>query len=315
MNQRIQQGGLQVAAELHDFICNEALPETSISSDNFWQAFEKIITELTPKNKALLAKRDELQLSIDHWHKNNPQNADVNLYQSFLKDIGYLVDAGEDFAITTSNVDDEIAQIAGPQLVVPVTNARFALNAANARWGSLFDALYGTDIIDGNDGSEAGKTYNPARGAKVVAYAQAFLDQAAPLVNGSHKDVQYYTLSQEKHGKHLLITLADSSITTLQHPEQFIGFLGSDNELSSVLIVNNGLYIEIQIDANDNIGQSTNSGIKDVVIEAAISAIQDCEDSVAAVDAEDKTLVYRNWLGLMKGTLSASFDKAGKKLT
>ncbi len=315
MKQRIQQGSLQVASELHDFIMNEALPETSVNTDDFWHAFEKLITELAPINKALLTKRDKLQMSIDSWHRDNRQQFDVNDYHSFLKDIGYLVPEGDDFTITTKNVDPEIAQIAGPQLVVPVTNARFALNAANARWGSLFDALYGTDVIDDNNGSKAGSNYNPARGAKVVASAQAFLDQAIPLVNGSHKDVLKYELSQEQPVKQLTARMTDGTITHLESTEQFKGYINKNDELSSVLLVNNGLHIDIQIDREHNIGKETSSGIKDVIIESAISAIQDCEDSVAAVDAEDKTLVYRNWLGLMKGTLSSSFNKAGKTVT
>tara|TARA_R110002167_G_scaffold91458_1_gene245991 strand:- start:29387 stop:31582 length:2196 start_codon:yes stop_codon:yes gene_type:complete len=315
MSKRIQQGGLQVAFELHDFIMNEALPETSVNPDDFWFAFEKIITELTPKNQALLAKRDTLQLLIDNWHVDEKKDFDVHVYQSFLRKIGYLVDQGDDFAITTENVDNEIAKIAGPQLVVPVTNARFALNAANARWGSLFDALYGSDVIDDSNGSQAAAGYNPARGAKVVAYALAFLDQAAPLLHGSHENVQAYGLSQGSAPKQLIVTMLDGSTTRLKSAAQFKGYLGNDQELSSVLLVNNDLHIDIQIDRNDNIGKDTCSGIKDVVIESAISAIQDCEDSVAAVDAEDKTLVYRNWLGLMKGNLTSSFTKAGNTLT
>jgi len=314
MNKRIQQGGLQVASELHDFIMNEALPETSVNPDSFWQAFETLITELAPKNKSLLATRDQLQLSIDKWHRDNQQDFNVNVYQGFLKEIGYLVDEGDDFAITTTNVDAEIAQIAGPQLVVPVTNARFALNAANARWGSLFDALYGTDAIDDSNGSEAGTSYNPARGIKVVASALAFLDQAFPLTFGSHTNVKEYVLTDIKDSKQLLMWLDDGSKTSLKNSDQFVAFQNNEGQLNSILLINNGLHVEIQIDREHIIGKNTTSGIKDVVIESAISAIQDCEDSVAAVDAQDKTLVYRNWLGLMKGTLESSFSKAGKTL-
>ncbi len=314
MSKRIQQGGLQVAAVLHNFITEQALPGTNIDPDHFWHAFESIITDLAPKNKTLLAKRDALQLSIDNWHQENSQHTDIASYQAFLTDIGYLVDQGDDFAITTTNVDTEIAQIAGPQLVVPVTNARFALNAANARWGSLFDALYGTDIIDDSDGSAAGTSYNPVRGDKVVSAALTFLDQAAPLNNGSHKDVTNYALTQTQESKQLVATMLDGSEECLKAIEQFAGYSESNQELSSILLVNNGLYVDVQIDREHLIGKTTTSGVKDIVIESAISAIQDCEDSVAAVDAEDKTLVYRNWLGLMKGDLSSSFTKSGKTL-
>ena len=314
MSKRIQQGGLQVAAVLHNFITEQALPGTNIDPDHFWHAFESIITDLAPKNKTLLAKRDALQLSIDNWHQENSQHTDIASYQAFLTDIGYLVDQGDDFAITTTNVDTEIAQIAGPQLVVPVTNARFALNAANARWGSLFDALYGTDIIDDSDGSAAGTSYNPVRGDKVVSAALTFLDQAAPLNNGSHKDVTNYALTQTQESKQLVATMLDGSEECLKATEQFAGYSESNQELSSILLVNNGLYVDVQIDREHLIGKTTTSGVKDIVIESAISAIQDCEDSVAAVDAEDKTLVYRNWLGLMKGDLSSSFTKSGKTL-
>jgi malate synthase len=314
MTKRIQQGGLNVASVLHDFINNEALPGIAIDGKDFWLEFEKIIDELAPQNRALLEKRDALQLSIDKWHKDNQQAFDVDTYQKFLHDIGYLVDQGDDFAITTTNVDDEIALIAGPQLVVPVTNARFALNAANARWGSLFDALYGTDIITDSDGCAAGNSYNSARGEKVVTTALHFLDQAAPLLTSSHKNVRQYHLTNVQGTKQLIAILTDNSTTSLKDGKQFMGYLGKDDAPTSLLLKNNGLYLDIQIDRNNAVGKNTTSGIKDLVIESAISAIQDCEDSVAAVDAEDKTLVYRNWLGLMKGDLSSSFTKSGKTL-
>lgn len=320
MTKRIQQGGLKIASVLYDLITAEALPGTSVSPAKFWSEFEQILLDLTPKNRALLAKRDALQLKIDGWHRENNQQAiNIEQYQDFLKEIGYLVVEGDDFSITTTNVDAEIALIAGPQLVVPVTNARFALNAANARWGSLFDALYGSDIIDNSGGCEPGQDYNPARGSAVVSSAMAFLDQAVPLATGSHKSVVQYSLAASGATKSLVATLSNGSKVALKQAQQFAGYLvtatDSDCELNTILLRNNDLHIEVQIDRQHLIGKTTSSGVKDVVIESAISAIQDCEDSVAAVDAEDKTLVYRNWLGLMKGTLEASFSKSGRTFT
>lgn len=309
MSKRIQQGGLQIASVLYDFIVNQALPNTGVAPSKFWQEFEQLLNDLSPKNQALLTKRDTLQASIDQWHiERQGQPIDKKQYQDFLHDIGYLVDQNDDFSIETSNVDKEIAHIAGPQLVVPVTNARFALNAANARWGSLFDALYGSNVIGDSEGREATTQYNPVRGASVVEYAMNLLDDIAPLVEGSHRDVTAYRIEAQQ----LSATIGDGSSTPLRHPQQFVGYNTHQDKLCSIVLVNNGLHIELQLDRNDPIGSTTSSGIKDIIMESAISAIQDCEDSVAAVDAQDKTLVYSNWLGLMQGTLEASFTKSGK---
>jgi malate synthase len=311
MSERIAKGGLQVARELHELLERDILPGTGIRSDQFWQGFEQILTDLTPRNRELLAKRDDFQAQIDDWHQRHPGvDYDREAYRTFLQDIGYLLPEGEDFSITTENVDEEIAHIAGPQLVVPVMNARYALNAANARWGSLYDALYGTDVIPESDGAEKGGSYNPVRGDKVIAYAREFLDQAVPLDAGSHSEAKSYRIAD----KRLLVTLQDDSVSTLANAGQLRGFLGDASAPSSVLLCNNGLHIEIQIDHYSPIGKTDAAGIKDVVLEAAVTTIQDCEDSVAAVDAEDKTLVYRNWLGLMKGDLSETLEKNGEQI-
>lgn len=275
MTTRIQQGGLQIASVLYDLIVNEALPNTGVSASQFWQGFELLLKDLTPKNRTLLIKRDTLQASIDQWHaerQGKGQAIVMDEYQEFLKGIGYLVDQGDNFSISTSNVDDEIAQIAGPQLVVPVTNARFALNAANARWGSLFDALYGSDIIDSEDGRQAGKGYNAARGASVVNYAMAFLDNSAPLESGSHQDVVEYSIKASGAGQSLTALMSNGSDTGLKQSQQFTGYNTTDDKLSSILLGNNGLHIELQIDRDDVIGKTTRSGIKDVVMESAVSA-------------------------------------------
>ena len=312
MTSRIQKGGLQIAEELYNLVTNDIAPGTGVDVDHFWTEFENILNDLAPKNKALLAKRDDLQARIDAWHTERagqPHNAAE--YKAFLQEIGYLLPEGPDFKITTQNVDQEIAEQAGPQLVVPVKNARFALNAANARWGSLYDALYGTDAISEDDGAEKGKGYNPVRGAKVIAFARKHLDTAAPLANGSHADSTAYTI---KDGK-LSVTLSDGTETGLAQPEKFVGYNGSEAAPSAVLLKNNGLHIEIQIDAEGNIGKTDAANVQDLLVEAAVTTIMDCEDSVAAVDAEDKVEVYKNWLGLMKGTLSESFEKGGKTIT
>ncbi len=312
MTERIQKGGLSIAKVLYDLVANEIAPGTGVEPDAFWSAFEEVVSDLAPKNKALLEKRDQLQAQIDTWHKERQnQPIDLEEYKQFLKDIGYLLPEGDSFSVETENVDPEIATIAGPQLVVPVLNARFALNAANARWGSLYDALYGTDVISEEDGAEKGKGYNPVRGAKVIAYARAFLDESAPLAEGSHKDSTAYTIVNGA----LQISLSDGKTTSLKDPAQFVGYAGDASAPEGILLRNNGLHIEIQIDANHPVGKDDPANVKDLVLESAITTIQDCEDSVAAVDADDKTGVYRNWLGLIKGDLEETFEKGGKTMT
>ena len=299
--ERITTDGLQIAAALHAFIETEALPGTALSSDAFWSGYAAILADLTPRNAALLARRDALQAQIDAWHAGHKGAApDPAAYEAFLRGIGYLLPEPEPFSVQTSGVDAEITSIAGPQLVVPVSNARYALNAANARWGSLYDALYGTDAISEADGAGRAGAFNPARGAKVVARARAFLDEAAPLTIGSHQAVTGYAVENGA----LSPALAD--------PAQFVGYLGDAAAPSAIVLKRNGLHIELLINRNHPIGRSDPSGLADVVLESAISTIMDCEDSVAAVDADDKVAVYRNWLGLMDGSLSASFPKGGK---
>ena len=308
--QRVQHGELDIAKSLFDLVNNEVAPGTGISPEHFWQQFEQVMADLMPKNKALLAKRDDIQAKIDAWHQANPK-AEFAAYKAFLVEIGYLVAEGADFEVSPTNVDDEIAHIAGPQLVVPVKNARYALNAANARWGSLYDALYGTDAISEEDGAVRAGGYNPVRGNKVIAFARKFLDQAAPLASGSHADSTAYVIVNGQ----LQITLANGQTVALAQPEKFVGYTGDATDPTSVLLKNNNLHAEIQFDRNSAIGKTDAAGVKDVNLESAITAIQDCEDSVAAVDAEDKVEVYRNWLGLMKGDLAESFQKGGKTLT
>jgi malate synthase len=310
MTERIRSGELEIAKELYDLVVNDIAPGTGIDGAAFWASFEQVVAELAPKNRALLAKRDAIQLKIDAWHKANPK-FDFAAYKAFLTEIGYLLPEGPDFAITTENVDAEIATIAGPQLVVPVKNARYALNAANARWGSLYDALYGNDVISEEGGAEKGKGYNPVRGNKVIAFARDFLDTAAPLATGSHKDSTKYAIANGQ----LVVTLKDGSTTGLKDAGKFVGYTGDVAAPTSLLLRNNNLHVEIVIDANSPVGKTDPAGVKDVVLEAAITTIQDCEDSVAAVDAEDKVEVYSNWLGLMKGTLEESFEKGGKTVT
>lgn len=312
MTERVQVGGLQVARVLFDFVNNEAIPGTGISAENFWAGAEAVINDLAPKNKALLAKRDELQAQIDAWHQARAGQAhDAVAYKAFLQEIGYLLPEPADFQATTANVDEEIARMAGPQLVVPVMNARFALNAANARWGSLYDALYGTDVISEENGAEKGKGYNKVRGDKVIAFARAFLDEAAPLHDGSHVDATAYAI---KDGA-FAVTLKDGTETGLKDTAQFIAFQGDAAAPQALLLKHNGLHFEIQIDPNSPIGKTDAAGVKDVLMEAALTTIMDCEDSVAAVDADDKTVVYRNWLGLMKGDLAESVSKGGETFT
>ena len=303
---------LTISKHLQDFLENEVLDGLDITKEHFWSSFEKIINEFSPRNKALLEKREDIQTQIDNWHLEH-KGKDLNYeeYKSFLTDIGYIAPRSPDFSISTDNVDPEIKTIAGPQLVVPVMNARFALNAANARWGSLYDALYGTDVISEEDGSEKVGGYNPVRGDKVIDFAKNFLDETIPLEQGSFKDVLGFEFIEGK----IKALLPEIGKIGLKNPAQYIGYSDDGNNAYSLLFKNNNLHFEIQIDPNNSIGQTDKAGIKDILMESAITTIQDCEDSVAAVDGEDKTAVYRNWLGLMKGDLTESFDKNGSLLT
>ncbi|MHA6495072.1 malate synthase G [Pseudomonas borbori] len=312
MTERVQVGGLQVAKVLFDFVNNEAIPGTGITADKFWAGAEAVINELAPKNRALLAKRDQIQAQIDAWHQARAGQAhDAVAYKAFLQEIGYLLPEPADFQATTQNVDEEIARLAGPQLVVPVMNARFALNASNARWGSLYDALYGTDVISEEGGAEKGRGYNKVRGDKVIAFARAFLDEAAPLAAGSHVDSTAYKIVDGK----LVVSLKGGSNSGLRDDAQLVGFQGAADAPIAVLLKHNGLHFEIQIDASTPVGQTDAAGVKDVLMEAALTTIMDCEDSVAAVDADDKVVVYKNWLGLMKGDLAEEVAKGGTTFT
>ncbi len=311
MSQRVQVGGLQVAKELYDFINNEALPGTGVDVEQFWNRFDSIVHDLAPRNRELLAKRDDIQAQIDAWHRDNRDSFNFDNYKSFLQEIGYLLPEGEDFTATTENVDPEMATMAGPQLVVPVMNARYALNAANARWGSLYDALYGTDAISEENGAEKGKGYNPARGAKVIAFGRDFLDESAPLAGASHKDSAGYSIQNGQ----LCVALRDGGETGLADAAQLAGYTGSASNPTAILLKHNGLHFEIQIDRDSQIGKSDAAGVKDILMEAALTTIMDCEDSVAAVDAEDKVLAYSNWLGLMKGTLTEEIAKGDQTFT
>ncbi|MBN8412906.1 MULTISPECIES: malate synthase G [Halomonas] len=312
MTQRITRHRLQVAAELDQFINDQALPGTGIDPEDFWKGVDAIFHDLAPENRELLAERDALQLKLDAWHREHPGPvSDMAAYQAFLKDIGYLVDPPAKVEVTTENVDREIASQAGPQLVVPVNNARYSLNAANARWGSLYDALYGTDAISEEDGCEKGSSFNPKRGAKVVAYARNVLDQAAPLATGSHRDAVKYFLRDG----HLVVSLEGGRETGLKEPGKLVGYQGDAAAPSAVLLSHHGLHLEIQVDDSHPIGKTDPAHVKDVVVEAALTSIMDCEDSVAAVDAEDKVGVYASWLGLMKGDLTAEVSKGGSSFT
>lgn len=311
MEKYVKKGKLKVAQELYEFINLEALPGTGLDTEQFWSGFEELIFDLTPKNKELLATRDDIQTQLNTWYRENNETFDFDRYKSFLEEIGYLESEVEDFEIGTVDVDDEITLQAGPQLVVPVNNARYAINAANARWGSLYDALYGTDAISEEDGAHREGDYNPLRGAKVISFARNFLDQTVPLKDASHKDAVCYTIAAGK----LNVSLSNGTTTGLKDEEKFVGYQGNQEDPLAILLKNNGLHFEIQIDRNHPIGKTDKAGIKDVLLEAAITTIMDCEDSVAAVDAEDKVLVYRNWLGLMKGDLSATFTKGNKSMT
>ncbi len=308
MTNRIKHGALQIASVLHRFVQEEALPGTGISEDRFWSGFAGLIRDHAATNRALLAKRDGLQAAIDAWYRDRRGRAfDVAEHREFLAQIGYLLPEGPDFQITTAKVDPEIAIIAGPQLVVPMSNARYALNAANARWGSLYDALYGTDAIEKAPTGQM-RGYDPARGGKVIAFARAFLDQSAPLSGASHSDVTAYAIRAGQ----LVAMLNAGGETVLAEPGKFLGFKGAMNAPTAILLVNHGLHIEIVIDRTHPIGKTDPAGVADLVIESALTTIMDLEDSVAAVDADDKVVAYRNWLGLMKGTLTAEFEKGGK---
>ena len=312
MSARIECAGLQVDPEIHALLENEILPGTALEATAFWKALADIVKTFTPRNRKLLAVRDEMQAKISAWHKANPgADYDRAAYKAMLEDIGYLLPQPAPFKIATQNVDPEIAEIAGPQLVVPVMNARYALNAANARWGSLYDALYGTDVICEEDGAVRAGAYNPVRGHKVIEWARDFLDTHFPLNQGSHKQAAHYTIVDGD----LLINQIDGSLSMLAAPDQFVGFAGDSGDPSGILLKHNGLHAEIQIDREHSVGSTDAAGVKDICLESALTTIQDCEDSVAAVDAEDKTVVYRNWLGLMRGDLSESFNKGGRTLT
>ena len=309
---RVEAGGLKVARELYDFVNNEAIPGTGIDAAHFWDSFGTIVADLAPKNAALLKKRDDLQATINEWHKDNKGKfTAVDVYQDFLRDIRYIVPEGSGFSAETTNVDPEIASIAGPQLVVPITNARYALNAANARWGSLYDALYGTDAISEEDGATKGPGYNKIRGDKVIAWARNLLDQSAPLAMGTWANAIGFSVESGR----LVVALEDGNVASLATPDQFVGYKGTEAGLDNILLVKNGLHIDIVINRQHPVGETDRAGIADLVIESAMTSIMDNEDSIAAVDAEDKVVAYRNWLGLMKGDLEDSFEKGGTVMT
>ncbi|MBZ9656638.1 malate synthase G [Phyllobacterium sp. 2063] len=311
MSERIEINGLKVAKELYDFVVNEAMPGTNVDAEQFWSGLVQIIHDLAPRNRELLQKRDAFQEKLDTFYKEKRNTGySHEEYEAFLRHIGYLLPEGAAFSVSTSNVDPEIAVTAGPQLVVPVMNARYALNAANARWGSLYDALYGTDAIPEAGGAERGKTFNPVRGAKVIAWAKAFLDDSVPLTGASWNDVSALRIDNQE-----LALQAGGQSVSLQDAAQFAGYRGEANAPTAILLVKNGLHIEIVINADHAIGRSDPAHIADVLLESALTTIQDCEDSVAAVDAEDKVVVYRNWLGLMNGDLEDTFEKGGKSVT
>ncbi|SEI91566.1 malate synthase [Allopseudospirillum japonicum] len=312
MTDRISVGELKVASTLYTFINQEALPGTGVSEADFWDGLNQLVRDLAPRNRELLQKRDAFQAKIDQWHlARQGQAFDLETYKAFLKEIGYLLPEGEDFTATTTQVDTEIARMAGPQLVVPVMNARYALNAANARWGSLYDALYGTDAISEQDGAEKSSGYNPVRGQKVIAFAREFLDETIPLAQGSHAQASAYRIQAGQ----LSVQLADGSQTGLQDASACLGYQGTEEAPSAILFVQNGLHFELQIDREHFIGKDDPAGVKDILMEAALTTIMDCEDSVAAVDAQDKVVVYRNWLGLMKGDLSEQVKKGAQTIT
>ncbi|WBM38367.1 malate synthase G [Alcaligenes faecalis] len=312
MTTRISCQRLQVAEVLHQFIEQEALPGTGISSEAFWAGFDKLVHDLAPKNRALLAERDRLQVELDKWHTANPGPiTDMPAYKSFLSSIGYLKEAPADVKVNTTNVDTEITEQGGPQLVVPIMNARYALNAVNARWGSLYDALYGTNAIPDTDGAQRGGGYNAVRGAKVIAFGRQFLNDTIPLAQGSHDQATSYTIADGA----LRVTLENGGTTGLKDPSTLLGYRGQSDAPEAIVFLHNGLHFELQIDPNSPIGKTDPAGVKDIVLEAALTTIMDCEDSVAAVDAEDKTLAYRNWLGLVTGSLTEEIKKDGKVFT
>ncbi|HEY7554971.1 MAG TPA: malate synthase G [Candidatus Binatia bacterium] len=316
MDKRIEIAGLKIDDRLYRLVRDEIAPGTGVRADGFWRSLGEIVRDLGPTNRALLAKRDRLQEQIDQWHRARAgQPFNLTEYAAFLKQIGYLIPEGKKFKIMTANVDAEITEIAGPQLVVPLDNARYALNAANARWGSLYDALYGTNVIPEEDGAEKGETYNPRRGAKVIAYTEKFLDDVAALKRGSFSEVTRFYLKRVGRKKQLAATLKDGSTVGLADGRKFLGYQQKAGELSNIVLSNNGARIEIQIDRSHPIGKDHPAGVKDVILEAAITTIEDCEDAVAAVDAADKVTVYRHWCGIMKGTLEATFEKNGRPLT
>ena len=311
MTDRSQIAGLQIAPAIHQLLEREIAPGTGVSAEDFWTGLATLLNEFGPRNRELLAVRDDIQAKIDAWHHANPgPNYNKAAYKTFLQEIDYLLPEGEDFNIETTGADEEICAVAGPQLVVPVMNARYALNAANARWGSLYDALYGTDVISEDDGARRAGAYNPVRGNKVIAYARDFLNSHCPLSTGDHSQATAYTVVNNT----LQLTLADGQISSLADPEQFRGYTGEANAPTSVLLRHNGLHIDVQIDPLSTIGSTDSAGISDLILESAITAIQDCEDSIAAVDADDKAKVYANWLGLMRGDLSESVEKSGKTI-
>lgn len=312
MSNRVTFGTLKIDAALFDFINEKAMPGTGVEKNAFWSAFEKIVNELAPKNRTLLERREELQGKIDEWHKANRSGVfDFAAYKSFLSEIGYLVPEGPDFSVDTANVDPEIATIPGPQLVVPVMNARYALNAANARWGSLYDALYGTDAISEEGGAEKGKSYNPARGQKVIEWARSFLNDSVPLANGAWEDVRSFAVEDGN----VIIKNSNGGTTALQKPEQFMGYVGETNAPTELIFKKNQIHFSLLINPDHPVGKDDPANISDVWLESAVTTIMDCEDSVAAVDAEDKVVVYTNWLGLMKGDLEATLQKGGKTIT
>lgn len=312
VEERVNCAGLQVDKALHELLETQIAPGTGISPATFWQGMADILEDFAPRNRALLDIRDAMQSQIDAWHQANPgPDYDKAAYKAFLQEIGYLLPSPAPFSITTENVDAEIAHVAGPQLVVPIMNARFSLNAANARWGSLYDALYGTDVISEANGAERAGAYNPVRGDQVIAWARNFLDENFPLSGGNHTAALSYAIAEGA----LQVAQREGGQASLADTSQLVGYTGAANNPDSILLVHNGLHVEIQIDRNHPVGQTDAAGVKDLCIESALTTIQDCEDSVAAVDAEDKCVVYKNWLGLMQGNLAERFDKGGRAMT